>query len=282
MAIVHDQRFVDPSPAARRLLWHVLAIGRSSREEPETYRGRDKAGMFLFWVISGQGTLLTDKSQWSLKSGSSCWLVDMACPRSFTPLTKRLVVAGLRFDGPNIETWCKSLGGAGEFQFSSSGGVSKLQRAHDHITQLVTERPVNFEWHIHEEVTRVLGYLLAVRKVLSKSADAAAPPRPVTRVLQAVLSDPIRGWRAAELAQVSGISYSGLRLMFRESQHESLSEFLRRVRLDRARSMLLDDRLSIKEIARELRFSSEFYFSQWFHRLAGASPSHFRQEHLEK
>lgn len=278
MVIVHEQRFVDPSPTARRLLWHVLAVGRSSREEPESYRGRDKAGMFLFWVVSGRGTLLADKSKWDIKTGPYCWLVDVARSRSFFPTSPRLVTAGLRFNGPNLDTWCKSLGGAGEFPFSTRSGIAKLQRVHAHVTQLVTHRPVNFEWQIHESITHLLGQLLAVRKVLHRQAEAVATPRPVARVLQAVLSDPIRAWRAAELAEIAGISYSGLRSLFREAQQESMSEFLRRVRLDRARLMLLDERLAIKEISGQLGFSSEFYFSQWFHRLTGISPSRFRED----
>jgi AraC-like DNA-binding protein len=144
------------------------------------------------------------------------------------------------------------------------------------MVDLVTRRPVNYEWHLHEMITRVLGQLLAVRKVLIQPDNNGAPPRPVTRVLQAVLSDPARAWRAAELASLAEVSYSGLRSLFRESQHESLSEFLRRVRLDQAKLLLLDERLAVKEISSKLGFSSEFYFSQWFRRETGISPTHFR------
>ena len=278
MANVFDQRLVEPSPIARRLLWHVLSIGRVTRDEPETHVGRDKAGVFLFWVVSGQGHLEVDQSCWELSVGPCCWLVDLARPRSYRPMEgSRLATAGFRFSGPGLDAWCESLGGGGEFLLPGQAEIIWLRRTLQQMLRTVTRRPVSYEWTLHESITRVLGQLLAARKVFVRPAAGEAPPKSVTKVLDAVLSDPARAWRAAELAELVGISYSGLRQLFRQSQQESLSEFLQRTRLDRARQLLSDDRLAVKEVARRLDFSSEFYFSQWFRRLTGLSPSLFRE-----
>lgn len=278
MANVFDQRLLEPSSATRRLLWCVLSLGRVSRDEPETHVGRDKAGMFLFWVLSGRGLLQVPGTEWELSAGPCCWLVDLSKARTFQPQGRqRLVTSGFRFTSPYLETWCEALGGAGEFQFPARKDVLRLQRMQEQMTQMVIRRPINFEWHLHELVTKALGELLAVRQVLLRPAIDEVTPAPVTRVLDTVLADPLRAWRAAELAKLAGISYSGLRSMFRQAQHESLSEFLQRTRLDQARLLLSDDRLTVKQIAHRLDFSSEFYFSQWFRRLTNVSPSHFRE-----
>lgn len=275
MTNIFNQIQLEPSSIARRLLWQVLSIGRVSRDEPEQHPIRDKAGVFLFWVLSGQGELRVAKSTWELTPGRCCWLVDMAEPRTYIPRgVARLVTSGFRFTGPGLESWCEVLGG-GEFRLASRKDILQLQRLQKQMLRLVTRRPISYEWELHELVTQVLGRLLASRNVLlTPPVDAA--PKPVTKVLDAVLSDPTRAWRSAELAKLAGISYSGLRSLFRQSQHESLSEFLQRTRLDQARLFLADDRLTIKQIARHLEFSSEFYFSQWFRRLTSVSPTHFR------
>jgi AraC-like DNA-binding protein len=278
MVNLFDQRLVEPSPVARRLLWHVLSLGRVSRDEPETHPTRDKSGMFLFWVLSGRGVLQLKTKSWELSTGPCCWLVDMGQPRTFIPLgSDRLVTSGFRFAGPSLEAWCETLGGAGEFRFEARTDITRLQRLQDKMVQLATRRPANFEWRMHELITQALGHLLEVRQALAAALSSPPPPKPVTKVLDAVLGDPARAWRASELAQIAGISYSGLRVLFRESQHESLSEFLQRTRLDQARMFLTDDRLTVKQIARKLAFSSEFYFSQWFRRQSGISPSQFRE-----
>jgi AraC family transcriptional regulator, transcriptional activator of pobA len=50
--------------------------------------------------------------------------------------------------------------------------------------------------------------------------------------------------------------------------------------LDQARLLLADKRLSIKDIAGQLNFSSEFYFSHFFRHHTGMTPTEFRQ-HLK-
>ena len=127
---------------------------------------------------------------------------------------------------------------------------------------------------MHQTLTQVLGRLLAVRNVFA--SEPRDVPVAVSKVLDAVLSDPARAWRAAELAGIAHVSYSGLRSLFRTTQHESLHEFLRRTRLDQAKLLLADERLSVKEVAWRLNFSSEAYFSHWFRRNTDSSPSAFR------
>ena len=101
-------------------------------------------------------------------------------------------------------------------------------------------------------------------------------PRPVARTLDAVAANPARNWRARELADRAGVSYSGLRSIFKQVQGETLKQFLQRIRLEQARLRLCDPRLAIKDVARELDFSSEHYFSHFFRSATGMSPSQFR------
>lgn len=276
MAISFAQlHLVEPSPAARRLLWHVLSIGRAWRDEPEEHPAQDKAGLFLFRIVSGRGALLAPRGRWNLQAGPRCWLLEMGQPRTYVPAAnQRLVTTGFRFAGPGLEVWTEALGG-GEFRFSSMAAMAFLVQAQNRLLRLITRRPAGYEWQVHEVITRVLGRLLAARRVFN--ATTAPAPRPVQLVLDAVLVDPARAWRAAELAGIARVSYSGLRALFRATQHESLHDFLRRTRLDQARLLLADDRLTVKEAALRLNFSSEFYFSHWFRRNAGSSPSAFRR-----
>ncbi|HPU57200.1 MAG TPA: hypothetical protein PLH97_13145, partial [Verrucomicrobiota bacterium] len=49
--------FVEPSPIARRLLWHVFSIGSRRLELPDHHERFEKPGAHLFWVQSGEGEL---------------------------------------------------------------------------------------------------------------------------------------------------------------------------------------------------------------------------------
>jgi AraC-like DNA-binding protein len=186
-----------------------------------------------------------------------------------------LVTNGLRFAGPGVEAWLDMLGRGSEFTFSQAGDSSLLRRAQRQIVDLVTRRPSGYEWYVHLLITQILGLLLRVRRLLSEPARPV--PRAVVRVLSAVGADPCRNWRAGELAQVSRVSYSKLRNLFRQIQGETLKAFLIRSRLEQARRLLGDQGLSVKEVARHLNFSSEYYFSQFFRKHADMSPTEFRR-----
>lgn len=79
-----------------------------------------------------------------------------------------------------------------------------------------------------------------------------------------------------ELATICGISRGHLMRMFKASTGEALQRFITLERLSKARSMLAEDRLSVKEIAAALRFCNTAHFSNAFRRAEGITPSEFR------
>lgn len=273
MAISFAQlQFAEPSPEARRLLWHVLSIGTVWRDEPERHEGLDKAGLFLFRVAAGKGQLEVAGGSHRLERGPDCWLVNLRQARNYLPAGGRtLRTEGVRFNGPGVESWLDSLGSDPVFTLPS--GV--LHRRLGRLRRLLQGRAPQFEWRIHTELTALWGELLAARRVFTVPRTAVPPP--VARVLDAVFADPARDWRAQELAGLAGVSYSRLRDHFLESQGETLHAFIQMTRLDLARRLLGDRRLAIKEIAQRLNFSSESHFSRFFHRGAGMSPTRFRE-----
>lgn len=268
--------FVEPSVVARRLLWHVLSLGQVTLDQPDYHEGFDKPGAHFFWVVSGEGEMRLGARTYHLSKGPRCWLADLRQPRTYVPATGRpLTTAGFRFSGQGLEAWLESFAASNEFAFTDARDVAFIRTAQKKLLTLVRRRPGGYEWRAHDLIAQVLGRLLRNRNVLA-SGTTEIPPA-VTRVINAILANPARDWRVRELAAIAGISYSGLRAQFKEFQHESVHEFLQRTRLDCARLLLSDQRLSIKEVADRLNFSSEFYFSHFFRKQTGISPSKFRE-----
>jgi AraC-like DNA-binding protein len=280
MAISFDRvQYAEPSAEARRLLWHVLSVGVASRDEPERHPAHDKPGAFLFWIVSGQGTLEFRKGSLPLRPGPRCWLLDLRQPRVYVPARgRRLVTNGFRFAGPGVEAWLDLLGCESEFVFSRPGQNAAIRGAQRHSADLVARQPHAHEWQVHTLITQTLGVLLEARGVLH-NRKRAVPPE-VARVLHTVGADPARDWKAGELAERAAVSYSSLRAHFHAAQGETLKQFLTRTRLEQSRLKLCDPRLTIKEVARELNFSSEHYFSHFFRGATGMSPSQFRMTRL--
>ena len=129
-------------------------------------------------------------------------------------------------------------------------------------------------------LTGMLGTLLSSRDRLSP--NPLELPAAVLRVLNAVDAKPHYDWRVKELASVAGVSYSGLRTLFHEVMDENLHSYVQRRRLEHAQLLLSDPGLSVKQVAEQMTFSSEFYFSHFFKKLKGMSPRDYRRQQTNK
>ena len=267
--------FVDPSPIARRLLWHIFSIGYRRLDQPECHERFEKPGAHLFWVQSGEGELAHESGRFALRRGKKLWLVDMRKARTYIPTPKRhLTIAGFRFGGPGLEFWHEEIRGDENSEFIL-GDFRFVKRTQSELLRLVRRRPTGWEWQIHVLITNMLGKLLMSRNLLV--SPQAELPAPVVRVLNAISANPLRDWKAKELAAIGKVSYSGLRALFQKAGQGTIHEQIQRARLDQARLLLADKRLSVKDVAGQLNFSSEFYFSHFFRHLTGMTPTEFRR-----
>jgi AraC-like DNA-binding protein len=270
--------FVDPSPIARRLLWHLFSIGSRRLEQPDHHQRFEKPGAHLFWVQSGEGELEHERGRFALRRAKKVWLVDMGKPRTYIPVPSRqLTITGFRFGGPGLEFWHEEIRGDGNAEFTLDD-FGFVKQSYGELLRLVRRRPTGWEWQVHVVITNMLGKLLMSRHFLD--SPHAELPEPVVRVLNAISANPLRDWKARELAAVGKVSYSGLRALFQKSGQGTVHEHIQRARLDQARLLLADKRLSIKDVAAQLSFSSEFYFSHFFRHHTGMTPTEFRQ-HLK-
>lgn len=101
--------------------------------------------------------------------------------------------------------------------------------------------------------------------------------RPAMDYLEAHYDDP--SLRVEQLAALSGVSDAYFRRLFRAVYHVSPVQYLRSVRVSRAKALLSVEYSSMEEVARQAGFSSVYHFSRTFHLLTGQTPSSFAAAH---
>ena len=79
------------------------------------------------------------------------------------------------------------------------------------------------------------------------------------------------------LSDIFGYSYSYLSDVFKNTTGEKLYDYYTSRRFDTASMLIEEGRLSIGDIAQELKFSSVYTFSRAFKEYFGKSPSHYRK-----
>ena len=87
-----------------------------------------------------------------------------------------------------------------------------------------------------------------------------------------------RNFSAQDIADSIGITRGYLSLCFKEVFQLSLQEYITDYRLKKAKEMLVDSDMKIKEIAFYTGYQDELYFSKAFKKKYGISPRAFRQE----
>ena len=85
-----------------------------------------------------------------------------------------------------------------------------------------------------------------------------------------------------ELASRVGYSEQYLRRKFAEEMGTPLPEYIRGVRIRRAKQMLMDADLSIQEIADALQFCSRAHFSETFRKEVGITPAKYREQNIKR
>lgn len=79
----------------------------------------------------------------------------------------------------------------------------------------------------------------------------------------------------AELSEMTQLSPSYLSRIFKETTGYSIISYFNKIKIDKAKEMIVEGNKKVKEVARTLGFADEFYFSRIFKKTEGISPSEF-------
>lgn len=80
-----------------------------------------------------------------------------------------------------------------------------------------------------------------------------------------------------ELAGEYGVSIGHLSNLLKKELGMPFSEYTTNKRIQRAKELLMDDRLSVEEIAEKVGYNDYFYFTKVFKKKVGVSPSKYRK-----
>ena len=179
------------------------------------------------------------------------------------------LIARLREEHPGI--LCVIVSGYSDFEYMRS---AIRNSAEDYLL-----KPVN-----PEELRRLLQRLEAKLRAREqemaprREADAAALAESVRAYLQENFDKPVD---FSALADSMAVSAPYLSRLFHEQTGTTPSRYLTEIRMRRARKLLMDTELAVREIAVRVGYSDPFHFSRSFRNTVGISPAQFREEHAE-
>lgn len=154
----------------------------------------------------------------------------------------------------------------------------------EHIKQPVTEfgssrlklfKTIDMAYNI-DELERILMQFLELLKASVKQTDQQST---ILQQIYAYVNEHYSNEISlSEMANTLHLNYSYLSSYFKQRTQENLTTYISRVRIDKAKGLLTDPRLSISEVSRLSGFSEHNYFSKVFKKMTGLTPVEFRNQ----
>lgn len=114
-------------------------------------------------------------------------------------------------------------------------------------------------------------------KMQQNANEIPQGPLPVRKAIQFIQSNFAKGISLADVAAQAGVSKSYLCRVFPEYTGEHFTNYLNRLRIERAMELLWFTSDHIYEIAAQVGFWNSRYFSKVFHDMTGMTPAEYRK-----
>ncbi len=105
----------------------------------------------------------------------------------------------------------------------------------------------------------------------------ALPAFKLKRVVSAMETHLREEFRLGDLAHEAGMSEYHFSRLFKRATGHSPSQYFIKLRMTKAKQLLIETEMSIIDVCMEVGYSSASHFSQVFKREVGVPPSHYRK-----
>ena len=103
----------------------------------------------------------------------------------------------------------------------------------------------------------------------------------VQYICSVVESDPSRSLRIIDLTRALNLSSSRLQHLFKSETGLTLAQYMKDLRMQKARLLLDSTYLSVKEIMHRVGINSDSHFAHDFKEASGLSPTEYRERSRE-
>lgn len=104
----------------------------------------------------------------------------------------------------------------------------------------------------------------------------------ITFLKKAILSNPRHDWTTEKLAQTVGISPAHLQKLFKVETGISPVQFIKQLRLEKAREFLETTFARVQQIGFEVGITDQSYFNREFKKKYGITPYQYREQYHQK
>lgn len=248
-----------------------LRAGVAHRIERETYPGHE-----LILCLVGRGWVQVMGRRHEVEAGDLVW-VNCHHPHAYGAVVRDpWEVYWVRTEGRELERLGRLAQISGKPVFKL-GDDHEMALSFERIFRHMTGTRPSDAAACHAAVAEMMALLFQVRLNDPAGFQADIPPaiQDALQHMRLYYSKPIR---VGELAASVGMPESSFTRQFRKSVGTSPIAWLRHERIKQAKRRLMDSDDPIKEVARQVGYSDQYFFSKDFKKMTKLTPTQFREE----
>lgn len=257
--------FCRPSREERKI---ELCVNRVSHWISRTLNRRP-CGInchFLLYCVNGKGEVSIGKRKFAVSRGDLVVVPAHTDSRMADDPTVGWDIYWIHFSGSYAEHLAKWVGFSANRPVLTHGvhqdTIDRFEGILNHLTKIKTD-------YVYAAAQELLGIFLGAKHSSDEGGTAA-------NELSAGLSWQTRDMK--ELVRAAHCSASHYIRKFKRAYGISPWQYVLNLKVDKAKSLLLDPSLSVKDVASRLGFAHASHFSRLFKRIVGQSPNAFRME----
>lgn len=236
----------------------------------------------LALVSGGRGLLALDDYAGTLQPGDLFQFAPGAHLRITSSREQPLRYLSIHFDY-GLLRWDGAVGvwqplSQGPLPFPSAMNFGERPTLHEHFQHLLevwNTKDIGYEWRARAGFIGLLDEL--ARMLSTRSAVEETPSHAIRTAIEFIkrhLSEPLDRERLAEHVALSPSYFSTL---FKQHTGSSPTQYIHKLRIDRAKQLLQTTQLPIQRVADEVGFANAYYFTRVFTRETGLSPRSYRR-----
>ena len=247
-----------------------LIAGPEHRIERDYYPGHE-----LTFCRAGRGWARLRGKMHRIKAGDLLW-VNCHHPHAYgADRDDPWELDWIRVEGAPMERTWKMLSAESQPVFEALDPVPAARECEAIFELMQHEKPAAAAW-IHAHVATLIALACESRQNHPLPPHHDLPP-PLERVLQHMRLYYHKPLRVAELAGMAGMSPSHFNRVYRMALGASPIDWLRHYRISQAKRRLLESTDPIKDVARQVGYADQFYFSKDFKKFTALTPTAFRE-----
>lgn len=227
----------------------------------------------LIYIKKGTGYFLFDKKDEAVAEGSII-LYHPGEPQCYTYLHKDSPeVYWVHFTGFGAAELIAETGIAGERVKHIGFSSTCIDLFNSIIRELQLKRPLFSQ----AAIAAFMELLTCMGRRVLRTENNANRDENIQKVIEYMNSDYNADWSIEKLSKLCSLSSYRFMHNFKTYTGVSAMEYLEKIRINKAKDLLADSTLSIKEISDAVGYSNPLYFSTVFKKVTGMSPSAFKR-----